>query len=272
MTANLSFMHIPLPWVEPICSVILGTWYLLRLRREPQPRAFLGTVALLAMLACIAEDSCIRLYGFYDYNPAVWRMFIDQVPLLVVLIWPVVILSTCDLLFAGEPHPRWWWLSVFVLVDASLMEPIATQAQLWTWHEPGVFAVPIIGILGWGFFALGVAYGLHRRQQGHHWAWLLLAPAMCHALLLASWWGVFRWVRGEVPVLLIVAMSMVVSLYAWWRTRHVGGRRQTVLMRAPAAVFFLLLLPQAAAHAPMLWAYALPFSLPWLWQLRPGSK
>ena len=39
--------------------------------------------------------------------------------------------------------------ALIVLADASLIEPVAVASNLWAWTEPGLFAVPPIGILGW---------------------------------------------------------------------------------------------------------------------------
>ena len=45
--------------------------------------------------ALIAEDSCIRLYGFYEYAPG-WHLWCDRVPVLVPIIWIFVVLSARD--------------------------------------------------------------------------------------------------------------------------------------------------------------------------------
>ena len=48
--------------------------------------------------------------------------------------------------------------AAIVLADASLIEPIAVRAGLWRWTEPGLFAVPLVGIVGWAFFAWAAAF------------------------------------------------------------------------------------------------------------------
>src|SRR5262249_12701740 len=131
----------------------------------------------------------IRSYGFYQYSTLAWSMFVDRVPLLVALIWPVVIDSAHQL--AGG---RARFTFVIVLADAALIEPIAARAGLWAWNEPGLFGVPFIGMLGWGLFAAAASTLLRRGRVA-----LLFAPLVTHILLLASWWGALRWVAGEIP-------------------------------------------------------------------------
>src|SRR5208283_4385299 len=87
------------------------------------------------------------------------------VPLLVVLIWPLVIHSAWDLVRQWQVREGWaisLATGAVVLTDASLMEPVAVRAGLWSWSEPGIFHVPPIGLLGWGCFAALAVFFLER--------------------------------------------------------------------------------------------------------------
>src|SRR3954465_1154321 len=70
---------------ELTCAAIVALY--VAARRDAIP-----TLALLAVAGFVGEDSVIRAYGFYFYSPR-WPLFLDRVPLLIVLIWPVVIHS-----------------------------------------------------------------------------------------------------------------------------------------------------------------------------------
>ena len=65
----------------------------LRSRRAADAHA---VAALLAVAGFLGEDSVIRAYGFYFYSPR-WHLFLDRVPLMIVVIWPVVIHSAWSL-------------------------------------------------------------------------------------------------------------------------------------------------------------------------------
>ena len=135
--------------LEVVCVVIVGIWLVGRLAVEPDRAARLmvvGRMAAMATAAWIAEDTAIRLYGFYFYAADRWTLFVDQVPLLVLIIWPVVVTSGIDLLGALRvPTTRWpLLLGALVVADAWFIEPVAVDAGLWTWTSPGPFTVPTI--------------------------------------------------------------------------------------------------------------------------------
>ena len=133
--------------------------------------------------AWIGEELCIRLYGAYQDVPG-WTVFVDRVPLAIVLIWPAVV--------------------------------IATHAGLWSWNLPGAFGVPLIGPVGWACYA-AAACGLLdggeatpgapagaapnrgagapgaepaaalRRELAPATRTALFAPLLAHAGILAAW-------------------------------------------------------------------------------------
>ena len=247
--------------IELSCVGILGLWLVLRFAREPKRAALAMRLLCVAAAAWLGEESCIRLYGFYGYA-AGWHAWLLDVPLAIVCIWPVVIQSALDLSRAATERWRALLAAGLVIVDAGLIEPIATASRLWTWLQPGPFSVPVVGVLGWGFFTLGVALVLERRA----WLALVVGPALTHLLLLASWWGAFRWlpaVEDPRPFVAVALLgSMAVALRLWRRPPSVAGR--DVLLRAPAAAFFFVLLALFARDDPWLVAWALAFAPPWL--------
>jgi len=223
------------------------------LARAESRATYLRQYSLLVVAAWIAEDSCIRLYGFYHYAPD-WWLFVDRVPLLVVLIWPCVIQSAREL--AGAPLLG----AAIVLTDAALIEPIAVRAKLWAWTEPGLFGVPPIGILGWALFAGFALWLLEHRER----LMLLLAPPLTHAALLALWWCALRWVNHPLPERLLVGLVWGVALLLAWRLRAVRVDRVALLARAPGAVFFFVLLASYGGNSPWLVPYSLAFASPYL--------
>src|SRR2546423_323223 len=137
--------------MELACLAIVALYLVVRVRKEPRVLLRLGMMMIASFLA---EDSVIRAYGFYAYAPS-WSVFVDRVPILIVMIWPIVIHSASDLAERIFQDRRSVVLATgaFVLLDAMLIEPIAVHAGLWSWSAPGFFGVPPIGVLGWAYFA-----------------------------------------------------------------------------------------------------------------------
>ena len=256
--------------LELCCLAVVALWVALRFIAEPAATRGRLTQQMLVVAgaAWVAEDSSIRLYGFYFYDPDRWRVFVDQVPLLILLIWPVVVTSALDLAAAlGAVRARLpAWLFVLVVADAWFIEPIAVDAGLWSWTQPGPFGVPTIGVLGWGCFAAGIG-----AVVGRGWPLvtaLVVGPAACHALVLVLWWGAFRWLPDVPHPFLLPAAAWLVALTivgAVWRHRPAGLRR-LVWLRAPAAIFFFTLLwlyGREEDDGPLL-LWALAFAPPWL--------
>ena len=214
---------------ELACGAIVVLYTFLRLRAPGANRA--AVMARLVLLACagwVGEDSVIRAYGFYGYA-AGWSLFLDRVPLLIVVIWPVVIDSAHVLarrLVSGSARVALTG-GLIVLADASLIEPIAVHAHLWSWsaeNARSIFDVPPIGILGWGYFAAAAIARLELREERKLTAWgdaavIAVAPLATHAALVASWWCAFRWVVGEPSPWLFVAVAwcaaVPIALGAW---------------------------------------------------------
>lgn len=258
----------PTPLLELACLAIVLLYVVVRGLRDPAPRDFLVRLALLMVASWLAEDTCIRAYGFYTYHPE-WSLFVDRVPILIVVIWPVVIHTAWDLARALVTPARVPLVgALVVLADASLIEPIAVGSGLWVWHEPGLFAVPPIGIIGWALFTfLALRVFERARAPGPRLAILLVAPLGTHVLLLALWWGALRWVSGDIAPWPFAIAAWALSLALAWRAlvMRAGANipRVELLLRMPAAGFFFVLL---ALHggAPSLVVYALAFAPPYL--------
>jgi hypothetical protein len=262
---------------ELACASIVALYLLVRLGAPGAKRgAIVVRLLCLACAAWVGEDSVIRAYGFYGYSPE-WSLFIDRVPLLIVAIWPVVIDSAHilarSLASAGGPWRIAFTGGLIVLGDASLIEPIAVRAHLWSWSADnvrGVFDVPAIGILGWAYFAAAAIAWLElcerRGGAASHDALVIgVAPVVAHAALVASWWCAFKWV-GAMPgewVIPVAAWVVAVplTLAAWGRA---AVPLRAVLARAPGAAFFFGLLATTAAGRPGLVLYALAFAPPYL--------
>ena len=245
--------------LELTCAAIVALYAVAR-------RDALPELALLAVAGFLGEDSVIRAYGFYSYSPR-WHLFLDRVPLLIVVIWPIVIHSAW--LLARRLSPRAAWVPLvgagLVLADASLIEPIAVHAGLWSWTEPGLFAVPPIGIVGWGLFA-GAAMACLARARPV--AAVVVAPLATHALLVASWWVAFKWLSRALPAPpFVVAAWLILGTLAGLALRHHVGRRVPrvdLLLRGLGAAFFFVLLALYGRDSPSLVAYALAFTPPYL--------
>ncbi len=269
-----------MPAFELLCLAIVVLYVAVRACRAPSPARFVVDLGLLAAASWVAEDTVIRAYGFYDYGTH-WTVLVDRMPLLVALIWPIVIRSAADL--ARGLHARVALVAAaIVLADASLIEPVAVHAGLWSWSEPGLFAVPPIGVLGWALFAAFALWLLDHPGLAQR-PWLrvpvvVLAPAaLSHLALLALWWGALRWVSVPLPhwpaVGLAWGLSLLLAVVAARAEAPTRLRRADLLLRVPAALVFFGLLALHAGGAVALVAWALAFCPPYLvLTLRAGAR
>ncbi len=255
--------------LELSCVAIVGLYLVVRGRRDADPKAFLLRLLMLTVASWAAENTVIHAYHFYAYSPE-WSLRVDQVPILIVIIWPVVIHSAWDLakrLSADRPDRVPLVAAAMVLADASLIEPIAVKSGLWVWFEPGLFEVPPIGILGWAVFAWLCLFVYQHRRLSDGWA-LLAAPALTHPILLALWWAALRWVNGTIDPWPVVGLAWALSLgLAYLAATRPAGARVPVhelLLRVPAAGFFFVLLAIYGQQAPALIGYTLAFAPPYL--------
>ncbi len=258
-------------WFEAACVAVIGLTLAAMARTRPVDQ-LLRDYAVLAVAAWIGEESCVAWYDFYHYAPA-WHVRLDRVPVLVPLIWPLVILSARQVTRALRPGRgvgRAIAVGAVVAFDASLVEVIAVRAKLWGWAEPGHLGVPVIGILGWGFFAMTADLVLQQRWRWRRLALIVAAPAGAHLLILASWWGLFRWtVRGDLGDSSVAAVLVIGALATLWvaRRRAAGYAipLETALPRVTAAVLFLILLLTTAPADLRLWLHVVALSVPYTW-------
>jgi len=225
---------------------------------------FLLWSVFVATAGWVTEETCIRLYTFYGYSQG-WRACLSHLPLLVILAWPVIIRFAGNLAsqLLGSGHRLVPLVAGgIVLTDAVLIEIAAVRSGFWTWQAPGIFDVPLIGILGWAWFAFLCAFLYEEgRRRNHRLSFsvliLILPPLGTHLFLLISWWGLFRWINIPIKPGTAVAAAWMVSLglvITFLRFR--SGRqveKKTLLLRLPAAFFFFaLLLTKADGSVPLI--------------------
>lgn len=255
---------------ECVCVALIALTLLSMMRSRPA-LPLLRDYLLLAVAAWLGEQSCIVLYGFYHYAPG-WHVRVGHVPILVPLIWPLVVLSACDVARALWPRlsaPALALLAATLVgLDASLVEVVAVRAGLWAWAEPGHLGVPVIGILGWAYFAVGAAWVLMRLPGAWRVALLAVGPLCAHVLIQVTWWGLFRWtVRGDlgmrslaaVVVLGVASLGTVVML-------RLRGRTMPLAIAGPralAALLFVILLLATDPTSVPLWMHATAIGLPY---------
>lgn len=259
----------PLPVFELCCVVVVAVTLALMVRAR---REALSEYAVLAVAGWCGEQSCVAWYRFYAYAPG-WHGRLGHVPVLVPLIWPLVILSARDVVRSCFPSARFPAVLVGLVVafDASLVEVVAVRAGLWSWAEPGHLSVPIVGVLGWGYFAFGASL----RPRGLL-PWLL-GLAAAHVLILVTWWGFFRWTaRGELGIggFLPWASLSVAGTVAVLRARARGhGLPPSVAgPRMLAAGLFVALLVTTAPRDPRLLAHTALVAVPYLLATRVSSS
>lgn len=272
--------------IEWICLGIVALYVAWRLHSEPQRadsepseasgaaplRASAGRAVVLARLGALAlagwlgEVSCVRAYGLYGYEGGPWTLWLDVVPLVVVLTWPVVIHSAWELARALSPKRAAALGTLLVLSDAALIEPVSVAVGLWSWTAPGPFAVPPVGVLGWALFAAVAITALERWEGRRAWAAVVLgAPLLLHPLVLLAWWGALRWLPrppDAAALALVCGLSALVTALAWRSARR--SLIPWVMARGPGAFFFFGLLAWGARDNHLLVAWALAFAAPYV--------
>lgn len=242
--------------------------------KRPDAGYFLLWIVLVSIAAWITEETCIRMYAFYSYSQS-WHIFLSRLPLMVIVVWPVLIHCAWDLSsqLLGYGH-RLVPLTVggIVLTDATFIETVSVRSGFWTWQEPGIFNVPLIGIFGWACFAFlcALLYEKGRRRNYRLWFSLLvivLPTVGTHLFLLVSWWGIFRWITIPIEAELAAALVWTMSIgliFIIFRFRiGVNVEKKLLLLRLLAAlVFFTLLVCNADSVLFILFGVA--FAPPYL--------
>lgn len=265
----------PLAVFEAACVVVVAITLAVMAQRRPA-RELLADYAALAVAGWIGEETCVAFYGYYRYADG-WHLRLHHVPVLVPLIWPLVILSARDVvtgLWSHAERARPLLVGAIVAFDASLVEVVAVRAGLWSWAEPGHLGVPLIGMLGWGYFAVGAEVALGRGVR--RWV-IVAAPAAAHALILVTWWAAFRWglrrdlgmasLAGIFVVGLVAQAAVVVA-----RLYQGAIPMQVAAPRMIAASLFLALLVTTAPGDVPLWIHTTVVAVPYLLATRFPSR
>lgn len=261
-----------LPVFQAACAVIIVLTLAVMARRVPWD-ALLRDYFALALAGYLGEQSCIFLYHHYRYATD-FALRIGDVPLLVPLIWPLVVMSARSVaveLWPGlsDRVQRAVVVGAIVAFDASLVEVVAVRAGLWSWAEPGHLGVPVIGILGWGYFAGAADYVLGLQSRRRHLLLLLVAPLVTHGLIVSSWWALFRHTLrldlGKSGLDSMVALG-VLALALVLRARRLGHLipLAVALPRMTAASLFVWLLWTVARHDSRYWLHTAAVALPYL--------
>jgi hypothetical protein len=261
--------------LELVALSIIAIYLVVYTLGQPEKGAFFIRLVLVSAASWIAEESCILCYRFYSYSPT-WTFFLADVPLLVIVIWPIIVHSAWDLASQMlQPGHRFVPLAAaaIVLTDALLLEPVGVHIGLWSWKEPGIFEVPFIGILGWAYFSFlcMLYFGKGRRRSGTRRINPLIPviPVLgTHLLLLITWWVAFRWVKITVDPRLAAGVAWMVSIflvYAIMRNRT-GTRveKKTLWLRLMGALFLFTCLALNANDSKLLIVYGVAFAPPYL--------
>ena len=261
--------------LELVALAIIAVYVVVYALGLPAKREFFIMLVLVSAASWIAEESCILCYRFYSYSPS-WTLFLADVPLLVIVLWPIIIHSAWDLASQMlRPGHRFLPLAAaaIVLTDALLLEPVGVHIGLWSWKEPGIFEVPPIGVLGWAYFAfLCMLHFGKGRQRNSTRKINPLIPVITvlgtHLLLVITWWAAFRWVKITIDPGLAVGVAWMASIflvYAILRNRT-GTRvaKKTLWLRLLGALFLFTWLALNADNSKLLIVYAVAFAPPYL--------
>lgn len=260
---------------EMIIISITAFYVVMFMVSRPDSGYFLLWIVLVATSAWITEETCIRLYAFYSYSQS-WHILLSHLPLMVIVVWPAIIHCAWDLAsqLLGYGH-RLVPLAAgsIVLTDAIFIETVSVRSGLWTWQEPGIFNVPLIGIFGWACFAFLCAflYEEGRRRNNPLWFSLLvivLPVVGTHLFLLVSWWGIFRWINIPIEAKLAAATAWIISIglvFVFFRFRtRIHIEKKTLLLRLLAALFFFTLLVFNADCSVFFSLFVVAFAPPYL--------
>ena len=162
---------------------------------------------LLAVAACLGENSCISFYRFYHYSDD-WGVFLGHVPLHVVLIWPLFILGEHRYLRSLKTSfgIKATLCVVDVVLLANLVEMVCVAAGLWTWKESNCLGVPFIGVLGWALFATPLVLLLERKTM------VLWSLFTLHGGLVLLW-HLFSWQLQVSPAVEAMCITVIQFFY-----------------------------------------------------------
>ena len=213
-------------------------------------RDLVVSMVIIAVTAWVGEETSILLYRHYHY-PDEWWLQLHQMPLIVTLIWPIVVLSSRALierLFPGlGPLGKALAVGLAIIVDGTLIETIAVNAGLWVWVDGGYLGAPLVAIFSWGAFSAPMVFALEHPRIPT-WARPLVALAGTHALILAGWWIFFRHtLRDDLPHWTVaIQVAAMLALAIWLRRR---GRRIGFDIAGPRLIAITVFVALLVAHA-----------------------
>ncbi len=257
------------------CVGVLTLAYAVVLAPREGRRERALTLVCVALTAWVGEQSCISAYRAYAYADG-WWLKLGDVPLLIPLIWPMVVLSAREVVMVLWPgltrRQRAAAVGLLVFIDASLMEIIAVSAGLWSWTLPNYFDVPLIGIIGWGFFGVAASWWLDGERPLRQR--LLLLPVftigVTHALLIATWWGALRWVLRDPwpPEAVYGFAALCVAIAIGVARSRAAGHAMPWATAGPriiaSSLFFVLLATLDQPSTPWLWLHTAAVAVPYL--------
>ncbi|MCA9564204.1 MAG: hypothetical protein KC561_11980, partial [Myxococcales bacterium] len=139
--------------------------------------------------------------------------------------------------------------------------------------------VPLIGLVGWGFYGALASLWLDRAERGPlflSWSWVVNV-VLAHLLLIVAWWGALRWMlRFEFGQPGMVVFGAIAALYAMaiWRSGRRVGPTFVIPRIMATSVFVALVLSGAVQYPELLWVHlgltALPYLLATDWAAFAG--
>jgi 4-hydroxybenzoate polyprenyltransferase len=271
----LAGMPIEFPWAVTLPRIVEAglvtiaffCWYWFKDLYGPRRYAF--AYGMIIFSSWIAEQSSISLYRIYSYSPS-WELFIGSVPLAVILIWPMVVISTHHVIrrlgYSG-------WSAVgagalMVAFDSMLIEVTCANAGLWQWKATGIFGVPIIGLLGWGAFAFGALTALEFFDDKKLFWMAPVSFITAHATLQILWRIGFKSISFiEIPHALLLVLMAIVSILLCYPALIARERASLALLEilprclAAQLMYYILFVTHPSASLIL---FALLFSPPYL--------
>jgi hypothetical protein len=154
-----------------------------------QDRQKVAQIGALMFAGWAAETIAMAWYDYYAYAPG-WRLWLGHVPLAVIGVWPIVIITSYQVVKATLGHHHsplriGLFTGLMVVFDAAFIEPVAVRMGLWAWQDGTYFGVPTLGYVGWGFlgFAAGFVFEHPRLKQ---WAGLSETPRLLRSWFIAG--------------------------------------------------------------------------------------
>ena len=219
--------------------------------RENSLSSIILKFTVISVAGWINEETSIRIYHFYQYSPD-WKLFIGNVPIMVIFVWPLVIHSGWELasqLMGGKKRHAHLVAALIIWIDASLIEIISVKAGFWSWNAPGIFNVPLIGIFGWVYFSFLSILVLRLKKERMSGAinfifLLIFLTSGTHALIITSWWLLFRWMLFPLNMVYISPVAWLLSIlfiyFIQRKSLDADVESNTLILRfLPSSFFFI---------------------------------